>query len=66
MCVCVCVCVCVAFFSHCVTRRFLSCYRVHLSFFDVLSSVKVVKYSVHIDGFFLVREGVEGVGRRVE
>jgi hypothetical protein len=49
------VCVCGAFFFHGVTRWLLSCYIVHLSFSGMLSSVKVVKYSVHIDGSFMVR-----------
>jgi hypothetical protein len=49
-----------------VSRRLLFFYRVSLSFSVVLSAVKVVKYSVHIDGSLLVREGVEGGDRRVK
>jgi len=60
------VCVCVAFSSHGVTRRLLFCYSVRLSYSSMLSSVKVVKYSVHSDGSFLVREGVEEGARRVK
>lgn len=56
-------CVCVSFFSHGVTRQLLFCYRVHLSFSGMLSSLKVVRYSVHIGGSFWVREEVVGGGQ---